>query len=205
MWLFSTLEINPRGKYFMSVFAELIKRYSFSNVPNVIEAIRKNEGVILGQGSYTHNEHGNVHAELGIYNDGLVGDTRADTDVSEALLDDVLSWLKKDYSYEYPADIRKQYVSKIYVQLNKSINTVNPKLEKFQKALDKKTPYVGSLSFQVEGIQFASEQTGPFAPPHFRIERMAKTPYDRNRYYSFAGLKTSDHLEMINLFEETLR
>ena len=111
MWIFPLAEINPNGKYLQPVIAELIKRYKFSNVPNIAEAIQKNQGIILGQGAYAYGKVGEIQADIGIYNDGLVGDTTKDTDASDAMLTDILKWIQKEYGLQYPKNIRKQYVS----------------------------------------------------------------------------------------------
>lgn len=204
IWLFPAADINPSGKYLYPLLMDLVKRYKFANLPNIAEAIKNNQGILLGNGVYTHSKRGELHAELGIYNDGLVGDTKADTEASETFLDDLLTWVQKEYGLQYPKNIRKQYGSKLYVETKKSLNSLNPKLGKFANAISAKSKALGKLAYELGGVNFTAEQTGPLVPAVFRFERAEKGPYSDNRYYSFAGLSTADHLELLDQLETIL-
>ena len=200
MWLFPFPDINPSGKYIVPVSVELIKRYKFATVPNIPEAIKNNQGIIFGTGAFTHDKRGEIQVDLGIYNDGFVGDTKTNTDSSEEFLHDIFTYLKSEFGLLYPNNIRKQYLSKIYVETKKSLNSLNPKLERFTKSLTEKSYAFGSVAYELSGINLSTEQRNAIAPPIFRFERAEKSPFSSNRYYSFAGLKTSDHLELVEQF-----
>lgn len=205
IWLFPAADINPSGKYLLPLLAELVKKYRFTTVPNIAEAIKNNQGIILGHGAYTYGDRGELQADLGIYNDGLVADTKADTDVSDTLLNDVLIWVQKEYGLKYPGNIKKIYWSRLYVETNKALNSLNPKLAKFAKSLIEKSTGLGAVAYELGGINFTTEQKGPLVPPVFRFERAEKIPYSENRYFSFAGMTTADHLEFLDQLESILR
>lgn len=204
IWLFPTADLNPYGKYIYPMTEGIISRYKFSNIPNIPEAIKNNQGIILGNGAFTSDKYGEIGVDLGIYNDGLVGDTKADTDASDAFITDVLTWISKEYGLQYPKNIRKQYANKIYVESNKRLNELSDKLEKFTKALSAKSSLLGNVTYELGGINFTAEQVGSLVPAVFRFERAEKLPYSDNRYYSFAGLPSKDHLELLDQLEAIL-
>lgn len=204
IWLFPMADMNPSGKFLYPIIGDIISRYKFSNIPDIAEAIKNNQGIILGNGAFAHKKHGEISADLGIYNDGLVGDTKTDSDASDTFIDDLLTWISKEYGLKYPNNIRKQYASKIYVESNKRLDALNPKLEKFANALSAKSISLGKVSYELGGINFTAEQTGSLVPAVFRFERVEKVPYSDNRYYSFSGLSIADHLELLDQLEEIL-
>lgn len=204
MWLFPTDEINPQGKYFLPLLMELTKRYNFANIPDVAAAMKKNAGIVLEHGSYTYGTSGDFQIDLGIYNDGLVGDTKSDTDISDSLLNDVLAWLKKEHSFAYPTDMRKTYASKLHFEVSGSLNSLNAKLEKFSKAISSKSQYFGKVDYELGGLNFVAQQVGPLLPQVFRFEREENRPFSSNRYYSFAAMPTKDHIALIEQLEQIL-
>jgi len=67
--------------------------------------------------------------------------------------------------------------------------------------------YIGSSSpFEVTGIAltFGATQTKQLFTP-FQIYRLADTPFSQKKYYSGGPLKTSDHIKIIEQFEEILK
>lgn len=204
IWLFPIEDVNPSGKYLYPLLGELVKKYKFAQVPNVAEAVKNNQGIVLGQGAFTFGKRGESWAELGIYNDGLVGATHSHTDASEALLTEILSWASKEYGLQPPKSIRKLYASELYVETNSSLGSLNPQLARFAKALSAKMKIVTRSAYELGGINFAAEQSSPFVPPLFRFERADKMPFSENRYFSASGLPTADHLELLGQLEEIL-
>ena len=205
IWLFPTADVNPTGKFIGPIFADLIKIYKFGSVPNLPEAIKKNAGVQFSVGMFNSPKHGPINADVGIFNDGLIGDTRTDTDTTDEFLDDILTRGKKEMGLEYPANIRKQYASKVHVEVSKSLNSLNSKLEMFAKHISEKSPGFSNATYQLGGINFVAEQVGPLASQVFRFEKVENVPFSTNRYYSFAAMRTTDHLELLAQLEAILR
>lgn len=204
IWLFPFGDINPSGKYIVPISMKLVERYKFANVPNIVDSIKNDKGILFGTGVFVHGKRGEVTVDIGIYNDGIVGDTKADTDASEEFLHDVLQWMEKEFGLHYPENIRKQYSSKMHIETKKSLNSLNPKLSKFAKTLTQKSAIFGNIEYELGGLNFVTQQGNALAPPIFRFERSEKVPYSDNRYYSFAGLRTVEHLDLLNQLEMIL-
>jgi len=204
VWLFPMGDMNPTGKFMLPFLLQLVNRYKFASVPNISEAIKKNEGIFLEQGVYTDEKRGDVSVELAIYNDGLIADTHADTDVSDDLLEDALTHAQKEFGLVSPKHIRKQHTSKIYVETERKLNSLSPSLAALNSALNKKLKHFGDVSYELGGINLVTEQAGPLTPPVFRFERAETNRYSDNRYYSIAGLRTADHLELLDQLESLL-
>jgi hypothetical protein len=203
-WMFPLVDMNPLGKYLLPVAVAIAGRYKFGAVPNVIDAIKKKEGLIFGQGSFAHPRHGDISLDIAIYNDAIFADTRTDTDASEAFLADLLLWMDKEYGLKYPENARKTYISRVYVHTPKKLSSLNPKLEKFAKSVTGKIKSFGQVSYEFAGISFYSEQVSPLIPHPFRFERADNIPFSEGRYYSYAAMQTGDHLAMLNELEELL-
>lgn len=205
IWLSPTADINPTGKYLLPILVDLIKKYKFTNVPNVADVVSKNEGLLLRNGAFIYEKQGAIQVDLEIYGDGFVSETKSSTAASEAMLHEVLTWIQKEHGLQYPKNIRKQYLSKLHVETKKSLKLLAPKLDKFTRLLNAKAALLGSVTYELGGVNLTAEQSSStVAPPIFRFERAEKIPYSANRYYSFAGLPTSDHLELLGQFENIL-
>lgn len=204
IWLFPAADINPTGKYLYPLLGEMIKRYKFANIPNISEAIKNNQGLLFGTGVFSHGNLGEITVELGIYNDGLVGDTKSSTSASEAFLEDLLQWTSKEYGLNYPKNIKKRYMTELYVETGKALGSLNAKLERIAKAISLKSEDDNKSPYQLGGILFAAEQKTAFVPPLFKFERAEKSPFSDNRYYSSAGLRSEDHIEILEQLEDVL-
>ncbi len=123
------------------------------------------------------------------------------------MLAEILDWLHTDLRMTDPQalPIKKLYVSDMFVTLDKPLNFINPKLQKFLKLLAGKTKSpiehvkydLGSLGFWIDPVD---------KPPHtpFRLERAEGVPFAENRYYSIAPLETEEHLRALTILEEML-
>ncbi len=205
VFLFPAGDVNPAGKYLLPILSALIKRYRFATFPSFAEAVQTDQGIKLAQGVFSHREWKEIAVDLAIYNDGLVADTRAGTDVSEAFIEDLFSWIRDEHGLERPRSITKQYISEIIVETNASLISLNVKLERFARNLTAKVKGFGKVSYQLTGLSLWTEQFGPVAAPGFRFERAVGVPRQQDRYYSVAPLRTADHVLLLEQLEEILR
>lgn len=202
IWLFPLMHLNPKGKYLIPLLGKLIQRYSFASIPNLSDAIKANQGLKLGAGVFTDKKYGAISVDLQVHTDGLVGDTRANTEATDAFLKDLLTWVVAEETLQTPTEIKKQYLSEVYVEWEKPLSALNPKLKQIAKLLSSKITGFDPTTFDVAGIIFGSNSGAYEKPIPFRIEREINVPYAQNRYYSAAQLTTNDHLEVIKLLAE---
>ena len=203
-WLFPLMDMNPLGKYLLPITIALSTRYKFANNPNVVEALKKKEGLIFGNGVFAHPKLGELTLDIAIYNDAVFADTRADTEASDAFMEDLLMWLANEYGLKYPENPRRQHISRVFVQSKKRLNSLNPRLEKFARALSARSEGFGSVAYELGGVNFTAQQAGPLVPHVFRFERAENIPYSENRYFSYAALPTKEHLALLDELEEIL-
>ena len=198
IWLFPTLDVNPRGKYMFPLLPALIDRYQFANVPDLQEAIKQQKGVKLGSGMFSYKKNEQLAVELGIYNDGLVGDSRSSTIGSEAFLADCLKFAVNEFGLKEPQSITRQFVSEVHVEVEQSLSTLNPRLAAFMKKLSGKVSATQESAYELSGLMFAGVGVGGRNPSPFRFERVENTVPSENRFWSFAPLATDDHLALLD-------
>lgn len=203
VWLFPVIFINPKGINVNSAIPLLAGLYKFKKTPSQSEVhdITK-EGMKFDGGEFINKEGKSVNINFVVHGDGLIADTRSSTKDTDDFLDEILKKLSEEFSLpDYTQiTIRKLYVSQIYFNTDKHLETLNPKLKKFSGYLSNyfKHPYeLGSLSFW-------ADQISPFNPQQFTFERVVAKPFSENMYYSASGLQTEDHLNLLNKLENIL-
>ena len=127
IWLFSTSDLNPRGKALLPILAPLVQRYNFINFPKTVEQLTGNE-FKFESGQFTGQAGEKIAVDLAVYNDGLVADTRSSTEDSDFFLHDFMTWLHEEHGLlKYETVVRKKvYVSELYVTCEQLLNNLNP-------------------------------------------------------------------------------
>lgn len=211
VWFFHLNDLNPRGKAIeRDLLSGIGQRYSFAKMPGVqeiIEARQKNTGIQATSGIFKSPSGLAIDVELTMYRDAIFADTRSSTTDSEAFITDMLDWLTQEMGMLDHRTIRinKIYVSELYVQLDKSLNFINPAFERFTSMLrtNIKSP-TKDLNFEAGALQFWIDPALKHAHVPFRMERQEGIPFSENRYYSMAPLETDEHLKAIEMLEKTM-
>jgi hypothetical protein len=210
IWFVNLNELNPRGLSLLPLVQSLITKYNFQLFPNKPDELfgkEINELKFIG-GSFQKDTQHTINVDLIIFNWGLVAETRSSTHDSDAFLDDLLNWASTEIELvTYKEVIRsKVYLSELWVQIDKSLNSLNHKLNNFAKRLTSLVEGHGhhSFAFETSGIVFGTDYTVVGPPGAFRFERMVDVPFIENRYYSVAPLQTDLHLEMLEELEGIL-
>jgi hypothetical protein len=210
IWLVSIVDLNPRGLSLFGLIMPIVEKYKFQIYPTKPEELIGKDvlEIKFNGGSFKKDTKHNIAVDLTIFNDGLVVDTRSSTNDSDAFLNDFLNHLSKEFNLTpYLEVIRsKIYVSEVWVQTDKLLNSLNPKLDSFAKRI---TSLIGGhsrypIAHETSGIIFSADPvvTNPQTP--FRFERVIDRPFEENRYYSIAPLQTDVHLEMLDELESIL-
>ena len=208
IWVFVLNDLNPRGQSISDLASEIASRYNFSTYPTKApEDYDLQKGVVFQLGTFQNRRKQSVNVHLTAYNDGFVADTRSSTDDSDEFLKDIFDWLSKEYGFTPIQDIirSKVYVSEVYVRIDSPLNILNPKLEEFSKLLSSRVEGYGeNVTLETTGILFMRDPGKIGRPGPFKLERQEGIPFEENRYYSLAPLKTEDHLELLKEFEKIL-
>lgn len=207
IWFCPLFDLNPKGKNLSPIIPLLIDRYKFKRVPSLTEIPDFSKGVKFEEGEFKSSEGNEIALNFTVYNDGLVVDTRSSTKDSDAFLVELLTRLSKDFDFPHyePIIRNRNYLSQIYISIDKSLELINPKLREVSKYLtDNLSPgfEIGSIIFLLDPAMIIPA-TLPNSTP-FTIERAINIPFAENRYYSSSGLQTEKHLELLQKVEDIL-
>lgn len=208
IWLVNYFDLNPYGSSLIPAIPKIVQKYMFQVIPIKPDEFDLSKGVNFREGTFQINDRV-IGINLSIYNDGLVVDTRSSTGDSDVFLNEFLAWISIEFGLaSYQEFLKsKMYLSELWVQTDKALNSLNPKLDDFAKRLT--GSIVGRshqpLAFETTGISFWTDPTIMINPPGpFRFEREENAPFGEHRYYSAAPLQTNIHLEMLTELENIL-
>jgi len=203
IWLVPRNFLNPRGAFTQAVIEAIKNRYSFfksplDNPPPPVEA-HKYEG-----GKFNGKRGDILIVSMALHNDGIVVDTRSSTDDGDAFLEDMISWVGKEYSLPSHTElpIKKLYASELNVVFSNSPAIFNSKLTPFLNAVSSAigNDKIGKADFL--GFHLGTDQTRSKAPFEFKFEREVNTTFEENRYYSFSPTKTEIHIKLLEQLEQ---
>lgn len=181
-------------------------RYSFRKFPVTFEEIGGGTSVFsLGKWEDTQID------ELTIYTDGLVARSRANSTVTEALVDDLYEFALNSFGIEKVAAPKEKrlYESAVVVQME---SKVSDRLQRLCKGLKNDLDAflggygAGDYDFQPGGLQFDVDATRhpESRPIPFALMRRVKTPYTENYWFSSGPLKTDDLVAVLGNLETAL-
>jgi hypothetical protein len=211
MWVFNPQLLNAQGLSLQEMFKKLNERYNFAKSPqHPLDVDPKTSTLMFQLGTFTNSAKKSVNVTLGIYNNGISGETTSSTDDVTEFLQDLTAWMGKEYGLQLPPDFKKGYLSQITVELDVSLAlaALNPKLQTISGMLSAKTTTLDGKprQFEVGAINFWPEDVGAqLAPAPFRLERKWGVPFSSNQYFSLAPLETGQHVAVITEMERILR
>ena len=199
IWLFSIYDFNPTGKSLYPAIPLLVKKYNFKKYPSISEVLNYNDGLKFEDGEYKNSDGALILVTFTVHTDGIVVDTKATTNDSDAFLDEALTYLSESFELPYYSKIlrEKGYLSQLLVTSNISLDLINPKLKKLTNYLSDNS----TSQFEMGGIHIWPDQTPNITFPKFIFERVVGVPFKEKKYFSSAGLQTEEHLNLLNELE----
>jgi hypothetical protein len=196
--------VDPSGKKSTpELVQDIAKRYSFSRAPQNIAEMDFEKGLELAVGKL-----GNINIDrLVLLSNGVMIDTRSSTDDSERVLANLLEWSKEALGARVEPS-RKNFVSQIVFRSELQLSLLNPALLPLSERL---SAFVSSelkqpINYEPTAILIGTDTSlTKLSPVQFSIERRAERPFFENTYFSNAPLRTSEHLEVVEHFEDALR
>jgi hypothetical protein len=165
----------------------------------------KGGGVEFLNGRLRYNDREILIAKIVIFNDGINVHVPSDTEDAEVALQHALSFF-------FELGVRRPtthplhfFQSTIVADFECSLESIIPRA--LLKKISKGMPIEGTSHLFNIGTNFDPEEIRDgrwrgINPTVFRIERRTTIPYEVNRYFCLANLKSSDHIEAINDFEQ---
>jgi hypothetical protein len=199
-------ELNPRGNlYFPDVVEALVARYRFQKYPTKFDDFDETKGIQFEGGV----SEGVAIDKFVILNSGIYVDTAADTDASDAVLQDCLSWAASELGIVYRPEMmrRKAYISQLTFYSDAPILELHPVLQKLCTAVSHQVRenFGQSLQYQPTGISMVYDQlTTNFGTAAFTVQRREGVPFSDGKYFSAAPVKTRIHLELLEELERSV-
>src|SRR5260370_38575310 len=90
--VFDLNDLNPHGKRIIpEIIGWLRERYDFRKVPSSVDDLDDTKALAFLDGGAKSRSGEILAVDLRIYNDGIVADTKASTEHTDAFIDDVLA------------------------------------------------------------------------------------------------------------------
>jgi len=210
MWAFNPQLLSAQGFSLQEVFKKLNERYSFAKPPqHPLDLDPKTSSLMFQLGTFTNSAKKPVNVTLGIFNNGITGETTSTTADATEFLQDLTTWMTKEFGFQLPSKVEKGYLSQITVELAiPSLAPTNPKLQVISGTLSANTKALDGKprQFEIGALNFWSEDVGAqLAPSPFRLERKWGVPFSSNQYFSLAPLETRQHLDLLSELEKILK
>jgi hypothetical protein len=208
--LFPFEEVAPLGGADgKAIIAAVGDRYSFSRLPDVSasrEDIGKN-GIRFENGHFKIENHPPNILTLAVHNDGMNIDA-AVSDTAEAFLEDLVRFLRVTFGFrEFTSRLRKYFWSQLVVEFDRDVARLINGYEKIAESIRNKVAKNYSENFpicQFGRLDFRWDPSNPAISeptPRFVFERRMGVPFERERYFCAASMRTSDHQEILEMLE----
>jgi hypothetical protein len=143
--------------------------------------------------------------KIAVFNDGVHIQVPTDTDDAEIALQKALT-VAFDLGVRRPTSTPVHFPqSTLIVDFECSLESILPRalLKKISKAM----PIAGeshllNIATNFDAEKIANGRWRGINPTLFRVDRRVSVPYDLNRYFCVANMKSSDHIEILNDFEK---
>lgn len=210
--LFPLEEIIPlSGVNDREIIEALTGRYKFLKSPDLTKDDVTKDGYKFASGQFSFESSIFRITEFSIFRDGLVI-LATKTDGSEAFLEDVIAYMQKEFSFrDFETKPRRYFLSQIVVEFDRSP-------ERLLKSLEKLTAIISEPLEQIFGMKIPmkfgrldfdfDKMTKPNPSPgvvhRFILERRAGIPFEKERFYSAAPMRTAEHEKVLEEIESLI-
>jgi hypothetical protein len=208
--LFQLEEVVPLGgANDPDIVAKVRDRYRFTRGPDLkVEEIAKS-GLKFEMGNFQF-ENANVRiTDFALYRDGIVINATK-TDAAEAFLDDIVSYMRKEFSFrDFITKPSRFFQSQIVVEFERSPAKLINSFEKITNSISARLQETYSMEIPMDfmRLDFDFDRIQSPAPALIQkviIERRVGVPFNKQRYFSAAPLRTADHEALLREIEDLL-
>jgi hypothetical protein len=201
-WIALPDEIRPvRGIDGPKLAAGVQSIFSFPSPPSEMQG----GGAEFLNGRLANGDHDILISKLALFNDGINIQVPTNTDDAEIVLQRALAFVF-DLGVRRPTSGAQHfYQSTVIADFECPLESILPSalLRKISKAM----PIAGdsnllNISTNFDASKIADGRWRGINPTVFRIDRRASVPYDLNRYFCLANMKSPDHIEILSDFEK---
>ncbi len=202
-----TYDLSPVGRvFFPDLVKELVSRYQFQKFPKEFSDFDENKGIEFLEGKRDDD----VIWRLVIYNTGILLDTRSNTGLSQAIIEEALGWAKEKFGLTYNPGMvsRFAYVSNLTFYSDITLDMLNPALKRLADRITSAVSEIHKqqIDYQPTSLLIQHDQLKRKSPlAAFTITPRAETPLSDHKYFSEAPLPTDLHWELLEEFEAALK
>ncbi len=204
-WIGRVRYLNPYGRYlYPALLPFLLELCNFKKFPQPNDNLDESKGLIFENGEFKNVQGELINVKLSIFDYGIIADSASSTQDTDAFLEMLLSKVQDTFKLTNYEDVlkTKQYLSQLYIKIDKSFETIDPRLKEISNYLSKNVEGYGDVDYQLSGMSFWPDQTKPLNPLAFGIERAVGEPFSENSYLSTCSLQTDKHLEILKMLED---
>jgi hypothetical protein len=163
----------------------------------------------LGKFHYNGEDH-NIERFF-IVPEGVIA-VAPSTDTAQAFIEDLLTWGAEKHKFRVSPDIFKRliYLSQIVVGFNNSIDSLLAHFETITGSFAQmfRLTYNADLPMRCYSLAINYDRTKTNGDldkiATFAIERRTNEPYESNRFFCQAPLRTDDHIKLLENIESLL-
>ncbi len=195
------LRFTGRPLYMHDVMKPIVEQYKFLKVPQTLEEFDDTKGITFSHGKFNSRGRDVVIDSFQIFNNGLVADTREDTEDADKFLDDVIEWGVKTLDRILPEQsVETLYLSNLEISLTTPLSTYMPIEQQLTGEISRYLKEYGVKHEPFELVSFALNFDRiklPSVLTNFTIVRREGESFDSGLYFSTAPLKTKDHIALL--------
>jgi hypothetical protein len=177
-------------------------QYGFVQVPMTLAELDFKNGVTFLRGYY----QGKIIEKFQVYENGLLCEASADTDLADEFLSEVLGWALREHNLPVKETGVKAYISQLEVISTINLESKFSELNAVGKLLAGCLKRYGQpvSDYGVSGLRMHYDSiAAPIPrPPQFVFERRVGQQYSTNEFFTSGPLRTKDHLEVLESLEK---
>jgi len=194
---------NPQLVYGINVAKAFEQKYGFVEGPRTVKDFDLTNGITFLHGIFQSQI---VIDKVKVYSNGLIVETKEDTDFCVAFIMDVMEWAKNEIGIVLMPNKKSPdlYMSTLEVQMDADLAEPFSHFDKISELIENmlRSYRMPLPKYKVSGFQFGDveSQNTPF-----RFERRVGRAISANVYFSVAPLGTKDHTHLLETLERLIR
>jgi hypothetical protein len=208
--LVDLVDLGTRAGIYLPDAALIVQqRYSFVHVPTVAPASQTQQMYRFEQGKFSKGGKNYSVSAFEVHPHGLVVQG-TDTDAAETFLDDFFELGIEHLGMKTPTrPATKVYASAVVVEFGKDFNQIVKKWNDVTALFSSQLKQTYGIAQQVQIASINLKPDPNSMPPRlgvllsdFVLEHRIHAPFEQQRFYALAPLRTDDHISLLKSFEK---
>jgi hypothetical protein len=199
-------EVRPQHVSYLPDTIELaVRRYGFLKHSDLSAAAEK--GIKFEHGRLDVVDGNPIAIEsIDVFSDGIICLCHS-TDDADLVLNDFLKWGVESLNMRPPqTKIRRDYASWLVVDFEGGLEPLLAKYTELHQLIREsyERTYETKIDFELQRLAFSNDPLkGQYVNVGYSIDRRINAPYELNRFFCVAPLRTEDHLKLLQQIERT--